>query len=54
MRLNICVILQAMPAAVITGIMAEKYGGDGLLASQCVFITTIISGITIPIVILFL
>ncbi|MBZ9608093.1 AEC family transporter [Clostridium estertheticum] len=52
--LNICVILQAMPAAVITGIMAEKYGGDGLLASQCVFITTIISGITIPIVILFL
>ena len=52
--LNICVILQAMPAAVTTAIIAEKYGGDSLLASQCVFITTIVSGITIPIVILFL
>ena len=52
--LNICVILQAMPAAVTTAIIAEKYGGDGLLASQCVFITTIVSVITIPIVILFL
>ena len=52
--LNICVILQAMPAAVTTAIIAEKYGGDSLLASQCVFITTIISVITIPIVILFL
>ncbi len=52
--LNICVILQAMPAAVMAAIIAEKYGGDSLLASQCVFITTIVSGITIPIVILFL
>lgn len=52
--LNICVILQAMPAAVTTAIIAEKYGGDSLLASQCVFITTIVSVITIPIVILFL
>ncbi len=52
--LNICVILQAMPAAVSTAIIAEKYGGDSLLASQCVFITTIVSVITIPIVILFL
>lgn len=54
MLLNICVILQAMPAAVSAAIIAEKYGGDAVLASQCVFITTIISGITIPIVILFL
>jgi len=52
--LNICVILQAMPAAVMAPIIAEKYGGDSLLASQCVFITTIVSVITIPIVILFL
>lgn len=52
--LNICVILQAMPAAVMAAIIAEKYGGDSLLASQCVFITTIVSGITIPIIILFL
>ncbi|WP_298836616.1 AEC family transporter [Clostridium sp.] len=52
--LTICVILQAMPAAVMAPIIAEKYGGDRLLASQCVFITTIVSGITIPIIILFL
>ncbi|MCB2292297.1 AEC family transporter [Clostridium algoriphilum] len=52
--LNICVILQAMPAAVMAPIIAEKYGGESLLASQCVFITTILSGITIPIIILFL
>jgi len=52
--LNICVILQAMPAAVMAPLIAEKYGGDNLLASQCVFITTIVSAVTIPIVILFL
>ena len=52
--LNICIILQAMPAAVMAPIIAEKYNGDSLLASQCVFITTLVSGITIPIVILFL
>ncbi len=54
MLLTICVILQAMPAAVMAPIIAKKYGGDSLLASQCVFITTIVSGITIPIIILFL
>jgi len=54
MLLTICVLLQAMPAAVMAPIIAEKYGGDSLLASQCVFITTIVSGFTIPIIILFL
>jgi predicted permease len=54
MLLNICVLLQAMPAAVTAAIIAEKYEGDAHLASQCVFITTILSGITIPIIILFL
>jgi len=52
--INICVILEAMPAAVMAAIIAEKYDGDNLLASQCVFITTIVSGISIPIIILLL
>ncbi|MBK5239935.1 AEC family transporter [Clostridium sp.] len=52
--LNICVILAAMPAGVTAAIIAEKYNGDPLLASQCIFITTILSGITVPIIILFL
>lgn len=52
--MKICVILQAMPAAVTTAIIAEKYGGDAVYASQCVFITTILSVLTFPIVIVLL
>lgn len=51
---NICVILEAMPAAVTTAIIADKYEGDGLYASQSVFISTIICLLSIPIVIRFL
>lgn len=51
---GICVILEAMPAAVITAIIAEKYEGNAIYASQNVFITTVLSVITIPAVILVL
>jgi predicted permease len=54
MLMKICVILQAMPAAVTTAIIAEKYGGDAVYASQSVFITTILSVISFPIVIILL
>ena len=49
--LKICVILTAMPAAAITSVFAEMYDGDKGFAAQCVFITTVLSIITIPIVI---
>ncbi len=46
-----CVILQAMPAAALVSILAEKHGGDGAFASKCVFITTVFSIITIPLIV---
>ncbi|MBU3180797.1 hypothetical protein [Clostridium psychrophilum] len=54
MLFTIYIRLQVMPVAIMTPIIDEKYGGDSLVASQCVFITTIISEITILIMILFL
>ncbi|OFI05365.1 putative transporter YfdV [Clostridium acetireducens DSM 10703] len=48
--LNILVILQAMPGAAITGVFAEKYNADTVLASKAVFITTLFSIITIPLI----
>lgn len=52
--MQICVVLEAMPAAVITAIIAEKYDGDAVYASQSVFVTTVLSLITIPIIIFLL
>jgi len=51
---QICVILAAMPAAANTAIMAEKYGGDALLASRFISITTMFSILTIPLILLLL
>ena len=50
--LNISVILTAMPAAVNTVIFAEKYGGDSELASRIVGISTVLSVMTIPLIML--
>ncbi len=52
--LQISVVIEAMPAAVLASVFAEKYGADTALASRSVFITTIISMITIPVVVMFL
>lgn len=49
--IEVVTILVAMPTASITPIFAEKYGGDKELASKCVFLSTILSLITIPLVI---
>ncbi|NFE19536.1 AEC family transporter [Clostridium botulinum] len=52
--LEICVILEAMPTAVLATVLAEEYDGDVVLAAKCVFITTILSVITIPLVVAFI
>ncbi|WP_392486468.1 AEC family transporter [Haloimpatiens sp. FM7315] len=52
--INIAVIVEAMPAAAICSIFAESYDKNPEFASKGVFITTLLSVITIPIVILFL
>ncbi|HXL05251.1 MAG TPA: AEC family transporter, partial [Bacillota bacterium] len=43
-------LLVAMPAAAQTVIFAERHDADVLLASKIVFISTVLSAITIPIV----
>lgn len=48
------VLLTAMPAAAITAIFAEAWNGDVELASKVIFISTIISAFTIPLIILLL
>ena len=49
---EIAVTIEAMPAAVIGTVLANKFGGDTKLASRCVFISTIISMITIPLIVI--
>lgn len=50
--MQISVVIESMPAAVLATVFAEKYGADTMLASKCVFITTIISMVTIPLVVM--
>jgi predicted permease len=45
---KVSMFLVAMPAAAQTVIFAERYGADVELASRLVFLTTILSTITIP------
>jgi predicted permease len=46
---GVCVLVSAMPVAAMATVLAESYGADAQFASQNVFITTILSLVTIPI-----
>lgn len=46
---GICVIMSGMPAGSTTSILAEKYGGDTMFASQITFVSTLASVVTIPV-----
>lgn len=48
------VISAAAPAAATTAVFAERYGGDESLASKIIFISTLLSLITMPGIVLFL
>ncbi len=48
------IVMTSMPAAANTAIMANQYGSNITLASQCVFLTTLFSVFTIPIINMFL
>ena len=37
---GVCVIMMGLPAATMTPIMADRYGGDAVLASRCLVLTT--------------
>ena len=52
--LGITVIVAGMPAASNTTLLAELYGGDSETASSIVFLSTVFSIATIPIIALFL
>ena len=47
---GVMITMAAMPAAANTAIFAEQYGADARLASQIVFVSTIGSLVTIPLV----
>ena len=47
---NVCVLLSAMPAASTTAMLAEKYDGNSVFASRIVFVSTLGSLISLPII----
>ncbi|WP_297629878.1 AEC family transporter [uncultured Clostridium sp.] len=47
---NICVLLEALPVAVVCSVFAKNFNVKPELAAQVVFMTTIFSLITIPII----
>lgn len=50
----VSVVLTGMPVGSTAAILAEKYGADAGFASKCVFVTTVLSLITIPVLSIFL
>ncbi|MBQ5761131.1 MAG: AEC family transporter, partial [Clostridia bacterium] len=44
----VLMILTAMPAGTTTAILAEGYGQDHIFASKAVFVTTVLSLVTVP------
>lgn len=47
--LGVAVIMSGMPAGSTTAILADKYDGDGHYASKAVFVSTLLSMITVPV-----
>lgn len=48
--MGVCAVLAGMPAGSTTAILAEKYDGDAGYASECVFVSTLLSLFSIPLV----
>lgn len=49
LTLGVSVVLSGMPIGSTTAILAQKYGADARFASKCVFISTLTSLVTVPI-----
>jgi predicted permease len=52
--LGVCMLMVAMPAATLAAPLADQYKGDGVFASRLIFISTILSMVTIPLLMLLL
>lgn len=50
--MDVAVIIVAMPAAVNTVVFSENYNGNSVLSSKIVFLTTMLSMVTIPLILL--
>ena len=48
---GVIVVLTGMPAAANTAIFAQEFGGDEALASEGVFLTTLLAMVTIPLLV---
>lgn len=51
---GVALVLTAMPVGTTTALLAAKYKADVDFASKCVFVTTLLSLITVPILMLFI
>lgn len=51
---QVCTLIQALPTATSLGLFATKYGGNNIEASELVTISTILSVITMPLMVLIL
>ncbi|WP_069998654.1 AEC family transporter [Cellulosilyticum sp. I15G10I2] len=52
--IKVAVVLTAMPVGTTTALLAQKYGADYTFGSKCVFVSTVLSMITVPILTIFL
>lgn len=50
----VCTLIQALPTATSLGLFATKYGGNNIEASELVTISTVLSVVTLPLMILLL
>lgn len=54
LTLSVAVVLTGMPIGSTTALLADQYGANAAFASKCVFVSTLTSLVTIPILTLFL
>lgn len=52
--ITVCTLIQALPTATSLGLFATKYGGNNIEASELVTISTLLSVVTLPLMILLL
>ena len=52
--ISVCTLIQALPTATSLGLFATKYGGNNIESSELVTISTVLSVVTMPMMILIL
>lgn len=52
--ISVCTLIQALPTATSLGLFATKYGGNNIESSELVTISTVLSVVTMPLMILIL